>query len=37
MKSPVISASSPREAIRTLKWPGVWPNVGTRLISSHSR
>ena len=25
MKSPVISASSPCERMRTLTWPGVWP------------
>src|ERR1700723_2004638 len=29
MISPVITASSPRERMRTLTWPGVCPGVGT--------
>ena len=37
MKSPVISASSPFELIRTLTCPGVCPKVGTRLTSSQIR
>src|SRR5215472_14811337 len=30
--SPVMTAFSPREEMRTLVWPGVWPGVG----SSHT-
>ena len=26
-----MSASSPREAMRTLTWPGVWPSVGIEI------
>src|ERR1700733_9677364 len=37
MKSPVISACSPFDWIITLTWPGVWPKVGVKVISSHIR
>ena len=34
--SPVITASSPREEMRTLAWPGVWPGVGSSQTSDVS-
>src|SRR5208283_1971644 len=35
--SPVITAFSPRDEIRTLAWPGVWPGVDSSQTSPVKR